>query len=410
MDLSGSPDWDARVCYAVVLLCGLISARVQLYKRFLDLKISGIWLVPNTWLIFGIYVAIPLALFWVMDRMGAVNDTSLFAALLVGLAYPAIIAGGFGGLQAPTGVAGVLKPLDAVTDAIIKSVNKAVRRNKKRFEDFVVGRMKADTKIFDELLSLAKRSPIDVAALEKQLNDLKNSGIADPSDLLEKQARAIYLPLSGCPDFVETLTAKEKLMQGHGLKSPIIRTRVVVSSIIVLFLALVAVGAYFLTRPSLSVAYYGWRLGKATNSEHDRFRAREKIRYYLLNPLNPQFGKETYQHLMRIVRSPGLSAERVDIILQLLLQARNEEYHKQMLCIELIDDLRVDNVDARLRVHQTLLFLATERDPQFKDHQKELDSWNPTKGDSVPTLEEWIRRWKKFFREVQQSGSVITNL
>lgn len=406
MDLSASPDWDARVCYALVLLCGLISARLQLYKRFLNLHISGIWLVPNTWLIFGIYVAIPLALFWVMDRMGAVNDTSLFAALLVGLAYPAILAGGFGGLQAPTGVAGVLKPLDAVTDAIIKSVTEAVKRNQQRFEDFVVGRMKADPEIYDDLLALAKRSPIDVPALEKQLNDLKNSGIKDPSELLDKQARAIYLPLSGCPDFVETLTAKKKLMLRHRLKSPIYRTRVVVFSIIVLFLTLGAVGAYFLNRPSLSVAYYGWRLGKATNSERDRFRAREKICEYLLDPNS---GKQTYHHLMRIVRSPGLSAERVDIILQLLLQARNEEYHKQLLCVELIDDLRVDNVDARSRVHQTLLFLAKERDPQFKNHQKDLVEWNPTKGDSVPTLEEWILRWKKFFREVQQSQSVTTD-
>jgi hypothetical protein len=407
MDLSASPDWDARVCYAVVLLCGLISARLQLYKRFLNLKISGIWLVPNTWLIFGIYVAIPLVLFWVMDRMGAVNDTSLFAALLVGLAYPAILAGGFGGLQAPTGVASVLKPLDAVTDAVIKSVTNAVGRNQKRFEDFVVGRMKADAEIFSDLLALAKSSPIDVAALDKQLNDLQNSGIADPSELLDKRARAIYLRLSGCPDFVETLTAKKKLMLRHRLKSPIIRTRAVVSSIIVLFLALVAVGAYLLTCPRPSLAYYGWRLAKATNSERDRFRAREKLSDYLLDPKS---GEAPRQNLMRIVRSPGLSAERVDIILQLLLQARNKEHHKQSLCIELIEDLRVDNVDARLRVHKTLLLLATERDPQFKERQKELDSWDPTKGDSVPTLEEWICRWKKFFPEVQQSRSVTTNL
>ena len=98
MDLSVSPDLDARWCYLIVLLCGLISARSQLYKRFVDFKVSGAWLVPSTWLVFAIYLAIPIALFWLMDRMNALNDTSLLAALLVGFAYPAILAGGFGRL------------------------------------------------------------------------------------------------------------------------------------------------------------------------------------------------------------------------------------------------------------------------------------------------------------------------
>src|SRR5437660_829618 len=112
MDLSVSPDWDTRLCYLVVLLCGLVSARIQLYKRFVEAKISGAWLVPNTWLVFGIYVFIPIALFWLMDRTSALTDTSLFAALLIGLAYPAILAGGFGGIRAPGGIEGVFKPIE----------------------------------------------------------------------------------------------------------------------------------------------------------------------------------------------------------------------------------------------------------------------------------------------------------
>ena len=87
MDLSVSPDLDARWCYLIVLLCGLISARAQLYKRFVDFKVSGAWLVPSTWLVFAIYLAIPIALFWLMDRMNALNDTSLFAALLVVICF-----------------------------------------------------------------------------------------------------------------------------------------------------------------------------------------------------------------------------------------------------------------------------------------------------------------------------------
>ena len=396
MDLSVSPDFDARLCYLIVLLCGLISARIQLYRRFLEAKISGAWLVPNTWLVFAIYLLTPLALFWLMDRMSALTDTSLFAALLVGLAYPAILGGGFAGLKASSGIEGVFKPIEAFTDSIITSVNNASARNDKRFEDFVVGRMRSDSAIYEEVLALTKNSPVDVAKLETELAALDASGISDKSVLVEKKARLIYLYLSGTPDFISVLTRKKSLMKGRRWDSPIFRTRVVVGVMILLFAVFLGLAGYFLTRPAADVTYYGWRMTKPNNSERDRFRAREHLRNYLRDQ---KMGMAAYQYLARAVRSPGLAIERVDMILQLLLQARDQHNQKQLLCTELIDNLRVDTVDARSRVHQILTFLALKADPQFKLNQKELDGWNPTKGDSVASLEEWIGRWRTFFCE-----------
>ena len=160
MDLSISPDLDARLCYSVVLLCGLFSARTQIYKRFVVLKmnITEVWLVPTTWMMFGIYLLTPLGLFWLMDRTGALNDTSLLAALLVGLAYPAILEGGFGGLKVPSGLGDVVKPVQAFTDKMIESVNQAVARHQRKFEDFVVNRTVTDPKVFDELFGLTRTS------------------------------------------------------------------------------------------------------------------------------------------------------------------------------------------------------------------------------------------------------------
>jgi hypothetical protein len=400
MDLSVSPDLDARWCYLIVLLCGLISARSQLYKRFVDFKVSGAWLVPSTWLIFGIYLAIPIALFWLMDRMNALNDTSFFAALLVGLAYPAILAGGFGGLKASAGVQDVFKPIEAFTDSVIKSVTKATARNDKRFEDFVVAQMRADKEVFDEVLNLAKSAVADVAALEKQLNDLESAGTTDSSLLLQKKARLIYLHLSGTPDFVRSLTKSEKVMKGRFWKSPIFQTRAVVGLMIFVFAAGLLAAVYLTTRPSFSIRYYGWRLTKPNSSEADRFRARENLRRSVVDS---DMGMRTYQCLARLLRSPGLPVQRVDMLLQVLLQGRNQKYHNAMLCSELIDDLRVDSVDARSRVHQTLEFLALKIDPRFKDNQKELDQWNPSKGDSIVSVEDWINRWRAFFCETSQS-------
>ena len=268
-------------------------------SSIIKFQARGAFQVP--WLIFGIYLAIPIALFWLMDRMNALNDTSLFAALLVGLAYPAILAGGFGGLKASAGVQDVFKPIEAFTDSVIKSVTKATARNDKRFEDFVVAQMRSDRDVFDEVLGLAKSAVVDVAALEKQLADLDSAGTTDSALLLQKKARVIYLHLSGTPDFVGSLTKCKKLMKGRFWKSPIFQTRVAVGLMILIFAAALSAGIYYTTRPSFSVGHDGWRLTKSNSSEADRFRARENLRRFVVDS---DMGKKTYQQLARILRSP----------------------------------------------------------------------------------------------------------
>jgi hypothetical protein len=80
-----------------------------------------------------------------------------------------------------------------------------------------------------------------------------------------------------------------------------------------------------------------------------------------------------------------------------LLQVHDQPDRQNLVCGQLIDDLRVDNVDARSRVQQALIFLATKRDPQFKEKEKELAAWDPSTGDAVTSLETWVGRWKVFF-------------
>src|SRR3954466_13056693 len=91
-----SPDWDSRVCYVVVFVCALLSARIQLSGRLDILKEKTIyaWGMYSTWVVYSVYLVVPLVLFWFLDRTGAISDTSVFSALLVGLAYPAVLSGG----------------------------------------------------------------------------------------------------------------------------------------------------------------------------------------------------------------------------------------------------------------------------------------------------------------------------
>src|SRR5664279_1470228 len=94
--LSFSPDWDARYCYLIVLGCGILSALIQVQGRLDVLRNKAIyaWSLWTTWLVFSTYLLIPLMLFWLLDRTGALQDTSFFAALLVGFAYPLVLSGG----------------------------------------------------------------------------------------------------------------------------------------------------------------------------------------------------------------------------------------------------------------------------------------------------------------------------
>ncbi|HVA48438.1 MAG TPA: hypothetical protein VNH11_18890 [Pirellulales bacterium] len=90
MDLSTSPDLDVRFCYAIVVLLGVIVAVRQFGTRFPDFV--G-WRFPETWVVFLCYVGVPVLLFWYFDRIKAISDTSLFAAVLIGLGYERILSG-----------------------------------------------------------------------------------------------------------------------------------------------------------------------------------------------------------------------------------------------------------------------------------------------------------------------------
>lgn len=91
MDLNVSPDLDAYCCYGLVLALGAWIGARQISGRLGGIR--AIWFFPRTWLLFLAYLVVPVGLFWLLDRTGAINDTSFFAAVLVGVGYERIITG-----------------------------------------------------------------------------------------------------------------------------------------------------------------------------------------------------------------------------------------------------------------------------------------------------------------------------
>jgi hypothetical protein len=412
MDLSFSPDLNAFCCYGVVLICAFIAARFQVYRRLSENKIYGIWLEPSTWVMFGIYLVTPLVLFWLMDRVGALHDTSLFAALLVGCAYPAILAGGFGGLKAPEGLTGIWKPIEAFTDALVKRVLEQSSLRDKRFEDFIVGEMLADNEKFSNILKFVQnrtdassRLSSDLSAIEAAVQPPPAGVSMDPEFAREKKARLIYLYLSSLRDYQSLLRVKNLVPNSlfkspleflrYLWNSPLYRNRIVSSFITVILLASIAVAtvAAFRWTP-MGISYYQWRLVKANNTDLDRFRAHEHLHDYLLSG-QPKTVAQVRKALTHILLSPGLKPESVDLSLRLLLESRTDlKQDTREVADLLVPALRVDSVDSRGRIHQVLVLMAVEQEPSFD--KSELATWNPIKsGDSVASLERRIRLWDR---------------
>src|SRR3970040_2391678 len=130
MDLSVSPDIEAFWSYLIVLVLGVFVANRQVATRLEGFK--DVWLVGDTWILFFAYLAVPLGLFWLLDRTDAVKDSSLFAALLVGIGYERILAGGDGALAAPQGVAGYWGPFVAYANRVAEKIRNAARRADRR--------------------------------------------------------------------------------------------------------------------------------------------------------------------------------------------------------------------------------------------------------------------------------------
>src|SRR4051812_39947200 len=100
MDLTVSPDVDALICYAITLIAGVIVAFVRVANLFGGSRI--VWVFIQTWLLVLAYALVPPVLFWLLDRAGAINDTSLFAAVLIGFGYQQVITGSDGAIKTPS--------------------------------------------------------------------------------------------------------------------------------------------------------------------------------------------------------------------------------------------------------------------------------------------------------------------
>jgi hypothetical protein len=393
VDLNVSPDLDAWICYIIVFAAGAWTAVGQISKRLGG--IDGIWFFPRTWLLFAAYTAVPVGLFWLLDRTGAISDSSLFAAVLVGFGYERIITGGSQTLQAPGEVSQFWTPFLAYADRVSQLIFRQRDRSQMRLVERVVAAIVEDTKRYADLEALAKiRSP-DVKALEDQLAAIdaasQNRG---GQDVLERKTRVLYAVMVAVPDG-HYLMKRKNIIDWRVYWLDVLGVRSILRYVggMSVVLAAIATGLWTAHPEYREVAasYYTWRISKTNSSSVDQFRARRQL---LSQMADRAVRRRATERLATLLRRPGLPMERVDLILETLLESRLAPQGNPELPALLAQSLRASSVDARTRIDDVLRFLAKSCDPGF-DETKWI--WKANEGDSTATLEIKIEQWEHYW-------------
>ena len=387
MDLNVSPDLDAYLCYLMVLCLGVFTALAQVSRRLA--RLPGKWIMVDTWALFFAYAAVPVALFWLLDRTSAVHDTSLFAAILVGVGYQQILSGGLGSIRAPGEVSGFWQPFAKWADAIAARIRDRVAINSSKFDEKLLSSIVATPQKLEALRLVTMSHSQDPQALNTELAKIDSYEDAlGATGVLKKKAATLYqaLKVSNTQQF-DYLLLRDKVisLQWYLWYAKEWRSKAVAIAVaLVLFSAAITGGLQFRS-PDLRASYYVWRLQKENGTEYDHYRARTNLRAYL------DAAPTVYSSLAALLRAPNLSDKTADNILSIFVEmkGRAQSHNVNLLCL-LEDSLRTDNSDIRERVQKTLLYLADDRHLTVPP---ELQNWNSDPKDTAADIDSIIKKW-----------------
>jgi hypothetical protein len=398
MDLAASPDFEAAYCYLIVLLIALAVAYSQISQRMLKAKAP--WIMGQTWVLLFAFTLFPVILFWALDRSGAVRDTSLFAALIVGFGYRQIVTGTLTAIKVPGEVSSIWKPFAAWTSRIAEQIRDRISRRDKRLQARVISTLAQVPEALDRLKSMVKthsETPEEVAELEKQLQGMRDRFASLGDDAVNRNvAKLLYEKAAAIEEF-------EYLMFRNGITGrwPYYwyarewRSKALALAVALFLLVALLIGLRYIDASRTWISYYTWRLQKANTSEIDRYRARQALSSYLLS--DGRAAKQACRTLAAVLRRPSLPTGSVDSILQLLIPIHDTPAIRATLATTLIDGLRSDNLDVRARIHPALKHLAEKWHLEVPPG---LAAWEPNQGDSVVDLERRVEAWQQVFTPI----------
>ncbi|HLY54144.1 MAG TPA: hypothetical protein VKS60_01220 [Stellaceae bacterium] len=394
MDLGVSPDIDAVWCYGFVSVLGAWVGARQIRGRLGGIK--GIWFQRRAWFLFIAYTAVPIVLFWLLDRTGAVTDTSLFAAVLIGLGYERILSGQDDALRVPGPVSSFWTPFLAYADTVTRAVADQTARDQTRLDEELIATIAAKPERYAALEALALSRALDRPALQARLDQIAaGANPADEADARDRKTRLLYPLLLVIPD-INDLMYRRGIITGwvYWVWARRVNRYSRSLGVVAILLAALVAGAWELypSRNVVAETYYVWRLGKANSTELDRFRARLHLVWLMQD--DPSVRTRATEDLARLVRRPDLAMDRVELALQLLLESREVPDGNTEVPKQLVQALRAGSVDVRDHVQQVLKSLAGLCKLPADDA---LWQWKPAEDEATGQLETRIQQWEAYW-------------
>lgn len=407
MDLSFSPDWHAWICYLIVLFFGVLTGWREVLESLADT--SGIWRQPAAWVLMFILAIGPVLLFWLLDRVGALHDTSVIAAAIVGVSYSQILKGDDSQYKAPASTSPIWNFLAWWRGRIADAVKKRVAGNTFAFDKIVCERF-ADPNNLPQATALSLKLTGDPVAFQGELTAERARLAAvnpplDPKVIDYKIARLVYREILAVPDNRMLMVADQLIEQS--LVDKYFSNRrgswvagAALAAILVVAVAVAASdGARWVER-----LYLVHRLTKPTGTVADLDRVATRLTNLVFIE---KVAKDNSVAAMAFwldpmadaLRDSSLPMTRVDAVLQILLAARNlDGTNHAILAQFLIPTLLNGNVDARRRVQLALVYLSEGREPALP---KDLKEWNPTESDSITDIARRIDGWRRYWSPIK---------
>jgi hypothetical protein len=408
---SFSPDVSAAFSYLILTVIGALVARRKIIQRFSFGGGSGdyvpVWHYPTTYLLASVYIVIPVLLFWMLDKTGAISDTSLFAAIIVAFSYDQIIAGKDPKTKTPTGGATLLNPL-RWAEQISQRVTYRQARTRERIYRRISRLAAKNPDVRNKLHALAAYWSDDETKLAQALQKEESRRTSTVSELVdERKAMLLLNAIVSAPEcpasnagLLRALANHQVLSRGRAiLWSPVWGSKLV-SFVVILVLPIVAIGALWLSfqnQGALSV-YYHWRLSKDTMTQAEAYRLQRNLSYLLNTSVVDTPGPPLPGVIFGVLRSPLTTSQRADYLIGILLESKcglaANGVHLQQ---ELVASLRTTNLATRDRIHRTLLALTAPDRPVTAAADPLLADWKAADPITPEELDAHVSAWRAYW-------------
>ncbi|HLW72093.1 MAG TPA: hypothetical protein VKS22_15890 [Candidatus Binataceae bacterium] len=434
--MPSSPDIPAYYSYLIVALVGGVVARSTVNSGLADYP-DG-WSFFATWQLFLAYTALPVLLFWFLDYTSVIQDTSLFAALLVAAGYQSIFTSGIQSISMPGQSASLWKPFQAW---VARINDRIATKQKAALDEFVRTleiRVSSDPELLNKLQQVTTEHLPEAgtrppgAALSEPADELQVALAAIPPEARLQRFRLLWRAFRTAePINYGYILYRERLISPllywwqfrHGLADIITFGLLSLGSAIVLFscfessfpsyvvsrIVYGSVSTSNWTQASAGsvIRYYQWRLRKLNASDKDNFRSHEYVKL-MASHTNSCDGRQAFQQLMAPVIADlcfkDEPSKKVDDVARLLVSIHSPTIDT-IAIPRLLQCLWTDDADNRLRIHQTLIALQQADYPSSlsEAEQKQFAGWIPGKDEKSGDMAVWVKHWSSWWNSAQAS-------